>query len=357
MAAAGHSEDAPDRAAAALADAEFVRLVATADGDALAAVGLLARGFDAVEIPYQASLDAVPEPPATDADCTVAVGHSSGDVTLQSAPLAVEAASILETLAPAAIDPELALAGAVCAGREPTGWLLERADLDRRPGVAIPIDDPIAGLAFSTLVHADFSGDVGATEAAISGLDEPSGRELASMVALSAVGGAPPRAAEAVERALRPYVTERFRTLGGFADVLDAVARTRPGTGLALALGGDVERSVRDAWRSHGQSVHEALRSGDTGRYDGLYVVRIEAASPAPLGTVARLAFQYRSPEPTALAATEGAAAAVSETSIEAPLSEAASTLGGRTSLRDGSGTATFEGTADEFTAAFRRAV
>jgi len=357
MAAAGHSEDTPDRAAAVLTDAEFVRLVATANGDSLAAAGLLARGLDAVGVPYQASLAAVPEPPATDADCTVAVGGPTGDVTLRNAPVATEAASILETLAPDAIDPELALAGAICAGAEPSGRLLERAGLERHPGVAIPTDDPIEGLAASTLVHASFSGDLDATETALSTLEDPTGRELASFVALSAVENAPPRAAPAVERALRPYVTDRFGTLGGFADVLEAVARAQPGTGLALALGHDVEAAARDVWRTHGQRAHTVLRTADTGRYEGLYVIRIENAAPAVLGTVARLAFQYRSPEPIALAVTEGAAATVSETPIEVPLSETATALDGRSSARDGAGTAVFEGTADDFTAAFRGAL
>jgi hypothetical protein len=357
MAAAGHSEESPDRAAAALTDAEFVRLVATADGDGLAAAGLLARGLDAIGIPYQASLAAVPEPPATDADCTVAIGHSTGDVTLRDAPIAVEAASILDRLAPEAVDPELALAGAVAAGAEPSGRLLERADVDRRPGVAIPTDDPVEGFAYSTLVHAGFSGDTEATEAALAELEETTGRALASFVALAAVEDAPPQAAEAVERALRPHATPQFGTLGGFADVLDAVARIQPGTGLALALGHDVETAARTAWRTHGKRAHTALRTADTGRYEGLYVLRIENASPALLGTVARLAFQYRSPEPIAAAVTGGAAAAVGERTIETPLSETATALGGRASARDTAGTVTFDGTPDDFTAAFRRAI
>ncbi len=357
MAAAGHPEDAPENAATRLADADFVRLVATADGDALTATGLLARGLDSVGIPYQASLSAVPEPPATDADCTVAVGGSSGDVTLRSEPLALEAASILEDLAPDALDPALALAGAVCSGSEPAGRLLERAALDRRPGIAIPTDDPIEGLAGSTLVHAGFSGDTEATGSALSDLDDPNGRELASFLALSIVEKAPPRAAEAVERALRPYVTDRFETLGGFADVLDAAARIQPGIGLALALGNDVETAAETAWRTHGERAHTALRTADTGRYDGLYAVRTEDVTPELLGTVARLAFQYRSPEPIALAVTDGAAAAVGETAIEGPLSETAAALEGRSVAGNGTGTAIFEETADEFTATFRGAV
>jgi hypothetical protein len=357
MAAAGHSEDAPDRAATALANAEFVRLVATADGDSLAAAGLLARGLDAVEIPYQASLAAVPEPPATDADCTVAIGHPTGDVTLQNAPLALEAVSILETLAPEAVDLELALAGTVCTGNDPSEQLLERANLERRPGVAIPTDDPIDGIAGSTLVHAGFSGDTDVTETALSELEETTGRSLASFVALSALEDAPPRAAEAIERTLRPYVTDRFETLGGFGDVLDAVARLQPGTGLALALGSDVETAARSVWQTHGQRAHTILRTAETGRYEGLYVLRTESASPAVLGTVSRLAFWYRSPEPIALAVTDGAAAAVGETAIESPLAESAATLDGRANARNDAGAATFDGTTDEFTAAFRRAV
>jgi len=75
----------------AVSDAEFVRLVATADGDALAATGLFARALDAAGVPYQASLAAVPDPPATDADCTVAVGSAGGDVTLSGDSLALAA--------------------------------------------------------------------------------------------------------------------------------------------------------------------------------------------------------------------------------------------------------------------------
>ncbi len=357
MAAADHSEDAPDRVAATLADAEFVRLVATADGDGLAAAGSIARGLDAVGVPYQASLAAVPEPPATDGGCTVAVGHPIGDVAIRNGPLAIEAISVLEELAPEAIDPELALAGAVCAGAKPSGRLLERANFERRPGVAFPTDDRTDGIAHSTLIHANFSGDPGAAETALSSLDDSTGRELASFVALSAVEDAPPRAAEAIERALRPYASDRFETLGGFADVLDGVARVEPGTGLALALGSDVERAARTVWRTHAESAHTAIRTADTGRYDGVYVVRVDEATPALLGTVARLAFWYRSPEPIALAVTDDAAAAVSETAIETSLSESATALGGRASVRDTAGTATFDGTSDDFTAAFRRAL
>jgi hypothetical protein len=359
MSAAGRPEDNRTRVASTLADAEFVRLVGTADGDAVAAAGLIARGLDAVGTPYQVSLAAVPEPPATEADCTVAIGHPNGDVRIEDEPLAVEAAALVRAFSPDALDPELALAGAVCAGSEPSGWLLESADLERRPGVAVPTADPIEGLAASTLVHAPFSGDEGALEAALETLDAeaPAGRDLASFLALSAIESAPPRAAEGVERALRPYESSRFETLGGFADVLGALARDQPGTGIALALGGDLEAAALEAWRAHGRRAHTALETADTGRYDGVYVTRHEGGSAALLGTVARLCFWFRSPEPIALAVTDGAAAAVGEAPPEEPMREAVSAIGGRVSARGERATATFDGTTADMTAAFREAL
>ena len=361
MSAAGRSnEDAPGRTAAAIREAGFVRLVATADGDALAATGLLARAVEAAGTPYQASLAAVPEPPATDADCTVAVGHDPdgpvADATLRETPLSTAAADVVRELDPETVDPTLALAGAFCAGDEPSGRLLEAATLERRPGVALPTADRVDGLAGSTLVHAGFSGDDEAAAAALEGLDAVDGRELASLVALAAVEDAVPRAAESVRRALRPYECDRFETLGGYADVLAAVAQDSPGVGIALALGNGVESTALKTWRAHGQRAHAALRSADTGRYDGLYVARVD--DEAPLGTVARLCFAYRSPEPVALAVTDGEAAVVAErgTPLAAPLRAAAAALDGRAVARAGRGAATFDGTADDYLVAFREA-
>jgi hypothetical protein len=357
MSATGHQGTDRTRVATTLSEAEFVRLVGTADGDALAAAGLLARGLDALEVPYQVSLAAVPEPSATEADCTVAIGHPNGDVRIETEPLAIEAAEIIREIAPDAVDPELALAGAVSTGWEPSGWLLEAADLERRPGIAIPTDDLTEGLAGSTLVRTAVSGDGRAVESALEALDDPDGRELASYLALSAIEEAPPRAADGVERALRPYVTDRFETLGGFADVLDALAREQPGTGIAFALGSDLEATALESWRAHGQRAHTAIEGTNTGRYEGVFVTRLADASPALLGTVARLSFWYRSPEPIALAVTDGATAAVGETAVETPMRETVSALGGRMSARGTHATATVDGTTADITAAFREAL
>ena len=359
MSAAGRPhEDAPGHAAAAVRDAGFVRLVGTADGDALAATGLLARALAAVETPYQASLAAVPGAPATDTDCVVAVGHdhAGADVALVEAPLAVAAADVADDLAQDAVDPTLALAGGVCAGAAPAGRLLEAAGLQRQPGVAVPTADPAEGLAASTLVHAGFSGEEDTAAALVEGVRTPGGRTLASAVAMAAVEDAVPRAAESVRRALRPYVTDRFETLGGYADVLSALATDRPGLGIAVALGGDVEADALSVWREHGHRAHEALRVADTGRYDGFTVARVDA--DAPVSTVARLQFGYRSAEPVALALADGRAAVVAAdgTAVATPFREAAAALNGRASARDGRGAATFDGTANDYLDAFREA-
>ena len=353
MSTVGRPEDAPDRVAAALGDAGFVRLIATADGDALAATGLLARALGAVEVPYQASLAAVPEISSTDADCIVAVGHPTGDIVLRSEPLAAAAFDVARELSPESADPTLALAGAFCAGQEPTGELLEAAGVKRRPGIALPTDDR-TDLAWSTLVHTPFSGNERATRATLAELDAEDGRTLASFVALSAVSDAPPRASGAVERALRPYACDRFETLGGYADVLSAVAHDAPGAGIALALGYGNETAALEAWRAHGKRAHDALRSADTGRYAGLLVNRVD--ENAPLGSVARLSLAYRSPEPVVLVVTDGEAAVAAEEPVGDALVEAATACGGRAVERSTNGTARFDGDATEFVTAFREA-
>lgn len=353
MSTVGRPEDAPDRVATALGDAGFVRLIATADGDALAATGLLARALGAAEVPYQASLAAVPETPSTDADCTVAVGHPTGDIVLRSEPLATAAFDVARKLSPESADPALALAGAFCAGREPTGELLEAAGVERRSGVALPTDDR-TDLAWSTLVHALFSGNERATRASLAEVDASDGRTLASFVALSAVSDAPPRATDAVERALRPYVCDRFETLGGYADVLSAVAHEAPGVGIALALGHGNETAALETWRAHGKRAHDTLRSAETGRYAGLLVNHVD--ENAPLATVARLSLAYRSPEPVVLAVTDDEAAVAAGKPVGEAFVEAAAACGGRAVERGTHGVARFDDGATEFVTAFREA-
>jgi len=391
MSATGRSgADAPAASdvAARLRDAGFVRLVGAATGDALAASGVLARALDARDRPFQVSIStfAADADRATDADTTVAVGRTdpTADLAVAGAerPASETAFEVARELdaEPAAA---LALAGVLADGRAARSSVAEAAEaagIERRPGVAVPVTDIADGLAHSTLVHAPFSGDVGEAARLLApvredgdesdgevdpdepidatDLSEEDQRRVASLVALHAVGGdeVPPRGGQAVERLLRPHAGGPFGTVGGYADVLDAVARERPGTGVALALGHDVESAALGAWRSHALDAHDAVRTATTQRYDGLFVARAEAAD-APVGTMARLAHQYRSPEQATLAVTDGAAAAVADDGDLGPaLAAAAEAVDGESAVEESTGRARFEADTVAFITAFREA-
>jgi len=404
MSTTGRSEK--DAAAASdvagrLREAGFVRLVGAATGDALAASGVLAQVLDARDRPFQVSIAALPVDAdrATDADLTVAVGRAdaSADCSLPGTDHSASAAAFDAARELAAdgttVDADtadadtadadlvaLALAGAVADGRVPTGALAEAAaaaGIEREAGVAVPTADLADGLAHSTLVHAPFSGDTEAATALVeslglavdtdpTALDDEARERVASLVALRTVGpdAVPPRGGDAVERALRPHTGGPFGTVEGYADVLDAVARERPGTGVALALGHDVRSDALVAWRDHAGRAHEAVRAATTGRYDGLYVARAESAA-APVATLARLVHAYRSPEPCTLAVTDGAAAAVADDGqdLSTPLAAATDAADGDGEVRSVSGDGTgpvgfarFDADTAAFITAFREA-
>jgi len=334
MTEATSATPAPDALADALADAPFVRLVATADGDAVAAAGLLARALRTAGTPFQVRVSRDPIPADGDDAVAVTIGADRGPHALPGSgrPASTDAFAIARALG-ADPDPVVALAGVVAAGSVPgtdgSGDALEAAErsdrVRRRPGVALPTADLADGLAASTLVRTPYSGDGEAARAALAelglpaDLDDDAHRRLASLVAVDVADaeGASTRAASAVERALRPYATvgdaAPFETVGGYADVLDALAREAPGTGVALALdpdpGDELRTAALDAWRTHGLAAHRALDGATTGRYDGCFVARVdlEEDADAVLPTIARLLRDFRSPEPVAVAADEAA--------------------------------------------------
>lgn len=328
-----------------LRSAGFVRVVTRADGDGVAAAGLLARALSAAGVPFQVTAARTDEgrrrrvdraqEHATPEDATLVVGDPAAEVPGVAGgdrPDSAAAWDLARELASLPADPggirpsTLALAGAVAAGATPgeggTADALvaaREAGVERRAGVAVPTDDP-ADLAHSTLVHARFSGDPDEVPPAIeaigwdpegvdpTGSDPDAARDLASLVALRAAGDdAAPSAGVAVERALRPHATGGpFATVGGLADVLDATARESPGTAVALALGHDARTAALSAWREHARLAHGAVRSATTARHDGLLAASVDAG---PVGTTARLLAAYRSPEPLALVVGDGEAA------------------------------------------------
>jgi hypothetical protein len=234
-------------------------------------------------------------------------------------------------------DPRLALAGVAAAESDPAGsTLADVLGAERSPGVGVPVADLADGLGHTTLLHAPFSRGTDAAGAVLAGLQLPAEldadahRRVASLVAVETVTatGATPRAAEAVARALKPLHLDSgpFATVEGYADVLCAVAREEPGTGIALALGHDARTAALEAWRGHARWVHAALREADAARYSGVVVLGVslpsdeEGATDDPerhdrrltgrLRTVAQLARDFRSPEPTVLVVGDGVAAA-----------------------------------------------
>lgn len=336
------TEADPERVASALAAAEFVRIYPRPTGDALAAAGVLARALDTRGTPFQvrATRDgAVPDGDGS----ALALGWTAPNATgiePGSRPVSTVAAAVVDAL-DAEPDPIVGLAGVVAAGTVPgdggSGSMLEEAErrgvVGRRPGVAVPTADLADGLAHSTRIWTPYSGDVDAVRALLVDLgidteaigsaeiDDDDHRRLASAVALDATADAPDRAVSAVERALRPYETPTgpFATLGGHADVLDALARERPGLGVALSLGADVTDAALSTWRDHAAGVHGALADPTTGRYDGAFVARVEASpADAPaLATAARLVRDYASPEPVALVVSDDAAAAAGDGAVD----------------------------------------
>lgn len=348
MAVTGRSER---DLAAHLADSAFVRVAPRADGESIAAAGVLLRALSARSIPFQARVIPLSEDPPDEA--TVPIGFADGFAADRSAGgAAIALARELDH------DPEpgLALASRLLGGEEASD-----TGLERRNGVGIPTADLPDGLAHSTLFHASFSGDETAAGAELAELADDD-RAVASLAALETVGAddASEHAASAIERALRPHATPEgpFETAEGFADVLDCLARDAPGIALALAMGHDVRTPALETWRTHSKAAHDAIHEADTGRYDGLFVARI---ATGPVETVARLLRDFRSPEPAVLVVSDTEAGAAGLSSATAGIGEAMASAatavdgtGGGTASR---GVARFDCPPEAFLEAFREAM
>jgi len=357
---------APERAevAAAIREADLCHLLVRADGDAIAAAATLARACEAAATPYQVSavrtradLRARLEGADPDAE-PIVVGTTTPQVrSLPSSPVSTDAHAIAREL-DATPDPETVLAGIVAGGFDPAETapgLLDRAGAEPTAGVAVPTDDLADGLAHTTLAHADFSGDSGAAADELAALGEdPDASRVASLLALAAAGpgGANPRAATAIGRAVRPYRISRFETVGGYADVLGALAHRSPGLGTALAMSGGGCEAALSAWRERGRRAHAAVRSGETARYDGLVVADVDG----PVEPAARLLRDFRSPEPVVLAVGDGEAAiAAVEARVDEPIEAAAEAVGGSGLGRGRRGYAAFDpGESEAFVGALR---
>jgi hypothetical protein len=309
MATTGRTAEAthaPDEVATLAGDAGFVHLLGRADGDGLAAVGLLGRALDATGTPYQVSIArcrADAEERLVDGGTTLGIGLSTGDASLSEGSAALEAyetASRLDTDP----DPFLAIAGAVAGGFAPSGAALAAAEADgveRRPGLGLPTAELATGLAYSGLVHASFSGDEQAVGAFLADLglpaelDDDAHTRLASAVALDATGQPDgSRAVAAIDALLAPFDSPDpapFETIEGYADVLDALAWTDPGTGVAYLLGHEDREAALDVWKAAGTTLHPTVERMDLSAEGDIVGGAIEDGDPR---RVARLVRDFR---------------------------------------------------------------
>jgi hypothetical protein len=361
----------PSDIAAHLREAGLVRLVAAGTGDGVAAAGLLADALETTDVAHQTCVVPVPETATRDtsADVTVALGRPTAEADLalgtDGDPASLAAVAVTRELVPESGErltterAVLALAGVLATGRQPDERLKAVLDLPRRPGVAVPVTDTAAGLAHSTLVCTPFSGSVEDTRERLGGLE--SGRAVASAVGLAVAGdeAGVPRGTEAVECLLRPRLGGPFETVGGYADVLGALARERPGRAVALALGADPDPDALAVWRDHAERAHKSVRQARTSRYDGLFAARCDGT--APVGTVARLVRDYRSPEPVALVVADGQAAVLATPDATVDVGRVVETasraVGGEGAGTQTRGRARFDGEVSAFVLELREAL
>lgn len=295
--------------------ADHCVILARADGDAVAAAGILAAACQTAGTSVQVCVVRTRRElrrrlEAADADSTpLVVGTTADDTPSVSRRLLSPWAFDLSKRVGGDPDPVLALAGVVAAGADPaeaTPELLDAASLEPTPGVAIPTADLADGLAHSTMIHAAFSGDPDRLRGDLDEFDPGTAPEtLASWLALTIAGpnAVPDRAGSAVERIFRPYRTEDgFETVGGFADVLDALAREAPGAAVSLAFGGSDPETARSIWRDRSSRVHDAVRDADCSSRDELTVAFVDG----PVEPTARLLRAYRVETPTVVAVDEG---------------------------------------------------
>ncbi|ADD05964.1 putative replication complex protein RecJ2 [Natrialba magadii ATCC 43099] len=369
----GSDADTAVTAATAIESAGFVRVITRADGDALAASGLLTAALSATNTPFQVTVGRTIAERTERATCRADTADASDELTVvfgtvdeparehairldsDERPATLAAADTVRELgsrdsddssSPAetrtqtptddppgpepTLDPVLALAGLVAAGVDPgageSEWVLESARerglVERRPGVAVPTADPVDGLAHSTRLRAPWSGDLEATREALSptglDLDQPETfdgddhRTLGSLVALDVVGAddATETAATSIQRVLRPYAI----TSDEYAFVtVGGYAAVLEATARAEPGTGAALAMGLDA-REPALAAWRAYGSRAHAALESASTGRYDGLfvvgiDDGPVEAVAQIALAYRSPEPTVLAVGSGEAA------------------------------------------------
>ncbi|MFB6254749.1 MAG: hypothetical protein ABEI06_09070 [Halobacteriaceae archaeon] len=303
-----------------ITSASFVHILAIADGDGIAASGILGRTLDTINIPYQISCVQTNEAAVNriqagdDTTTYVTVGMQTKKQDTQIAgdmPLSIGAYDIAQAIG-ADIDPLLAIVGSSCCAAmddDQVRHLQSEADISQQPGVAIPTDEIGQGLMYSTRFHAPFSGSEDAVKDLLESCniddspDMEAYRQLASRVALEMTTlDAPLSAANTIAEWLKPHYIDDgpFLTVEGYADVLSVLARNDPGLAVGLALDYPVKDRALSVWRENAQRIHTIVANADIRRYQGFSVAKVQAYP----WIATRLLRKFRSKEPVMLGYT-----------------------------------------------------
>lgn len=350
MSVADHTKDTSTQLVSICENAGFVHLVGVDNGASLAATGVMARTLRAIDIPFQASLASFPDEQHTSDDATIAIGWNGGDISFSTGSLVEIAWQCGSALAPDVVEPDLAF-----AGLRSEGFPMSTLEIDRptqSPGIALPTEDVITGLAASSNLRGPFSGTEEnassfVSELALEEQDIIHSRKGASAIALAVLRDTGPRGSDALTNVLHPHQSSRFMTIEGYAEILDAIAKEEPGTGLALVLGNPVEEDVYHCWQQHGKQAHQALSAAETQRHKGLFVARSE--DDFPLRTISRICHNYVSPEPITVAVGQSRGAIVASSPISEGLLSTLDMCEGTGIVHETTGHVRFDCSSEEF--------
>lgn len=278
MAAANESRArGTDELAGTLETAEFVRAYVAPSARGLAAAGILADRLDREATPYHLSVPTGTLPEDV-AETTLWIGFHPGDGPGR-------------WLTPATVSAAATTAAASPFASALTGVLSPR-EAEEAPdelALGLVLDDRPAGLGTTTLVHGPFSGSSSVADDWLSGLtdDEPTTlRSAITLACLDAHGTA------GMARALEEFLTAHATPAGpaatdrGTFDLLDVLAATHPGMGLAAACNHRIDQA-HVTWRRAAETVHERLSAAALEVKDA-GVLRLDVAD-GPLAPIARL--------------------------------------------------------------------
>lgn len=298
----------------AVASADFVRIHTREAPDSLVAAGLLARYCYDQGIPFHVRPRGVSAQVPAEGDLS---GDNTVDVALPGGtsdtdgPVCYRVYEFLTEL-DATPDPFYTLAGITAADYDPgtvAPSILEAAVSSQDPGIGIPTTNWVMGLAYSTLQHTDYSGDVDATRATLEayGISDPSTaspKVHASFAAVTSVTSAisTSQSATGLNRFLKPHLIDHpYQSIEGYSDIIRVLSQPRPGHVLSLALPNPDYDAIRSHWQTYAAQAHNAVQTATPTATDHYYRADIDTKytlMPARL-------LSYHTTNPTVIAGND----------------------------------------------------